>query len=177
VFINLETDPQILHSSPCCACVNLPPPIAFGLPLMSVLGCYSDSRSHLCSDTTRTLCSSSVIHLPLSASLQSCTHVYQPHSELCVYPRYKFLELHLDIRVSICLTSPSPHLRTLFRPLSLSTLRSEPLPSNSAQTSTWASARTSVSHSVLRVQACAFGACSDLCPCLRYECHADLNRS
>jgi hypothetical protein len=54
VFINLETDPHILYSSPCRACVNLPLPIAFGLPLMSALGHSSDSRSHLRWDTPRT---------------------------------------------------------------------------------------------------------------------------
>jgi hypothetical protein len=54
MFINLETDPRILHSSACHACVNLPPPIAFGLLLTSALGCYSDSRSCPRSDTPRT---------------------------------------------------------------------------------------------------------------------------
>jgi hypothetical protein len=101
------------------------------LPLTSVLGHYSELHS------------SSVIHPPLSTSLQSRTHVYQPHLELHVYLCYKFSDVHSDIHVSIHLTSLSPCLRTLFGPLSSSALRSEPLPSNSAQ--------TSVSHSVLQV--------------------------
>jgi hypothetical protein len=75
-----------------------------GLLLTSALGLYSGLHS------------SSVIHLPLSASLQSRTQVYRPHSELHVYLCYEFLELHSDvrsgvrsdIRVSIHLTSPSP---------------------------------------------------------------------
>jgi hypothetical protein len=135
MFINLKTDPCILYSSPCGTCVNLPPPIAFRLLLTSALGCYSELRS------------SSVIHPPLSTSLQSCTHIYRPHSELHVYLCYKFSDVHSgvrsDIRVSIHLTSPSPCLWTLFGPPSSSTLRSEPLPSNSA----W----TSMSHSVLQI--------------------------
>jgi hypothetical protein len=133
VFINLEMDPHILYSSPCGTCVNLPPQIAFKLLLMSALGRYSELRS------------SNVIHPPLSASLQSCTHIDRPHSELHVYLCYKFSDIHSgvhsDICVSIHLTSLSPCLWTLFGPPSSSGLQSEPLPSNSAQ--------TSVSHSVL----------------------------
>jgi hypothetical protein len=125
-----------------------------GLPLTSMLGLYSELRS------------SSVIHLPpsasqkySSASLQSHTHIYQPHSELRVYPCYEFSELHSDvcsgvhsdIRVSICLTSLSPRLRTLFGPPSLSTL-----------------------FLYLQVQARTFGPRLDLRPCPRYNpnpCH------
>jgi hypothetical protein len=175
MFINLEMDPCILHSSPCHACVNLPsssssvrtsahlrartllglpltnlpPPIAFGLPLMSVLGRYSDSCSCLRSDAPRTPTNVRARMLlgllpmtPLGALCLSTLQILHSdvHSGIC-----------LDIRVSIHLTSPSPCLRTPFGFLSLSVLQSEPLPSNSAQTSAWASARTSVSHSILQV--------------------------
>jgi hypothetical protein len=82
-----------------------------------------------------------------------------------------------DISVSFYLTSSSPCLLTPFGPPSLSALQSEPLPSNSTWMSARASAWTSVSHSILQVQAHAFGPHSDLCPCLRYECRMDPNCS
>jgi hypothetical protein len=108
-----------------------------------MLRCYSDSRSCPCSDATRTPAHESsssnsvqtsahvrartLLGLPLMSTLEhyldSCP---RPHSELRVYPCYKFSELHSDvrsdIRVSIHLTSPSPCLRTPFGPLSLSAL-------------------------------------------------------
>jgi hypothetical protein len=75
VFINLETDAHILHSSPRHTCVNLPPPIAFRLPLTSALGRYSDSRS----DSTRnsTLAVLSIrLHPPLrSTHLPHCNPI------------------------------------------------------------------------------------------------------
>jgi hypothetical protein len=170
VFINLEMDPHILYSSPHHACVNLPPPIVFGLPLTSALGHCLDSCSCPCSDAPRTpthvhartllrlllmsmlrlyleLRSSSVTHPPLSASqkylfasLQSHTHGYRPHLELHVYPHYKFSELHSEVRSGV----------------------------RSGGT------RTSVSHFILQVQAHAFGPRSDLRPCPHYDlnpCH------
>jgi hypothetical protein len=217
VFINLETDPCIPHSSPYRACVNLPLPIAFGLPLTSTLGCYSDSHSCPRSDTPRTpthVRTRTLLGLPLtsvlghysdscslprsdstrnpalvvlsirlseysSTSLQSHIHVYQPHSELRIYPHYEFSELHSDVLLRrplghLCLNSSyksEPVPRTPFGPASLSAL-----PSNSARRSARASARTSVSRSALRVRAHAFGARSDLHHCPRYKCHVDPNR-
>jgi hypothetical protein len=128
VFINLETDPHIPHSSPHHTCVNLPPPIAFGLPLMSALGRYSDSCSLLRSDSTRnpTLVVLSICLSEYSStSLQSCIHVYQPHSELRIYPRYEFSELHSDI----------PLRRPLGHPCLNSSYKSEPAPSDPIRTS------------------------------------------
>jgi hypothetical protein len=224
MFINLEMDPRIPHSSPRRACVNLPPPIAFGLlltsalglPLTSALGHSLDSHSHLHSDITWTPAhvrtrsllkllltsalglyseprSSSVIHPPLrSTRLPHCnpTLTYTDPTRSSVSIRAMSSRnttrasartfrsvICSDIRVSIRLTSPSPHLWTPFGPLSSSALQSEPLSSNSARRSARASARTSVSCSVLRVRAHAFGARSDLCHCLHYECCMDPNRS
>jgi hypothetical protein len=242
MFINLKTDPCIPHSSPHCACVNLPPPIAFGLPLTSMLGRYSDSRSHPRSDTPRTpthvctwtllglLLTSALGHysdscsLPCSDSTQNpalvvlsihlsevlvcltaipyshiltplgalCLSVLQvlgtplgrPLRHLCLNSSYKSepapsgpVWTSILIHVILVSTSLNPCLRTLFGPLSLSVLRFKPLPSNSARTSARVSAWTSVSRSVLQVQARAFGARSDLRLCPRYECRVDPNRS
>jgi hypothetical protein len=185
VFINLETDPRILHSSPHHACVNLPPPIAFRLPFTSALGHYSDSRSRPCSDTPRTpthVHTRTPAHIRarmlLGLLLTSVLGLYsEPHSSSVIHPPpcnpiFMYTDLTRssvsiratsswnstrtlrsgvpsDIRVSICLTSTSPHLRTPFGPPSLSVLQSEPLPSNSARRSAQTSARTSVSRSVL----------------------------
>jgi hypothetical protein len=143
VFINLKTDPHIPHSSPHRACVNLPPPIAFGLPLTSTLRCYSGSRLRLCSDTpqtpthvcTRTLlglysepCSSSVNHPPLRSTRPPHCNPIFTYTDLTRSPvsiratssrnstRTFCSGAHSDIHVSIHLTSPSPRLRTPFRP-------------------------------------------------------------
>jgi hypothetical protein len=183
MFINLETDPRIPHSSPHRACVNLPPPIVFGLPLTSTLGRYSDSRSRPHSDTPRTpthVRTWTPVHIRartlLGLLLASVLRLYlEPRSSSVIHPPpcnpvFMYTNLtqssvsihttsfrnstqtvhsgvHSDIRVSIHLTSPSPRLRTPFGPPSLSALQSEPLPSNS----TWRSAQTSVSHSILQV--------------------------
>jgi hypothetical protein len=135
-----------------------------GLLLMSMLRLYSELHS------------SSVIRPPLSTSsnsIQTSAHVraqrlLRPlltsvlghYSDSCAQMLLGLLltsvlglfsELHSDVCVSLHLTSLSPRLRTPFRPLSLSVLRSEPLPSNSTRRSAQASAWTSVSRSVLRV--------------------------
>jgi hypothetical protein len=149
MFINLETDPHILHSSPRRACVNLPPPIVFGLLLTSALGCYSDSCSCPHSDTPRTLLglpltsmlrhysdSCSLLHSDStqnptlvvlsirlseysSASLQSHIHVYRCHSELRAYPHYEFLELHSDIPLRHPLGHPCLNLSYKSEPVPL----------------------------------------------------------
>jgi hypothetical protein len=154
VFINLETDPRILHSSPHRACVNLPPPIALGLLLTSALGCYSDSTRTPTHVLTQTLlghplssalrCYSDSCSLPhsdstrnptlvvisirlseySSTSLQSCIHVYRPHAELRVYPHYEFWELHSDV----------PLRHPLGHPCLNSSYKSEPTPSDPVRT-------------------------------------------
>jgi hypothetical protein len=95
-----------------------------GRPLTSALGCYLDSCSLLCSDSTRnpalvvlSICLSEYS----SASLQYRIHVYRPHSELRVYPRYEFSELHSD--------GPLGH------PCLNSSYKSEPTPSDPIRTS------------------------------------------
>jgi hypothetical protein len=165
VFINLKTDPRILHSSPCHTCVNLPP-IAFGLPLTSALGhSRSDATrtpTHVCARTL--LCSSSVIHPPLSTSqkyssdsLWSHTHVYRPHSELCVYPCYEFSELHSEpllisaLRVS---QGSEPFITTL-----------DPHLCSSSQ---------SIHLLYLHVQTLAIQLHSDVCPGVCLGVHSDI---
>jgi hypothetical protein len=94
-----------------------------GLPLTSALGCYSDSCSLPRSDSTR---NPALVVLSIrlseysSASLQSRIHVYRPHSELCVYPRYEFSELHSDIPLRHPLGHPCLNL----------SYKSEPAPSD-----------------------------------------------
>jgi hypothetical protein len=143
-----------------------------GLLLTSALGLYSET------------CSSSVIHPPLrSTRPPHCNPIFTytnlTRSSVSIHAmssrnstRTFRSGIRSDIRVSIHLTSPSPRLRTPFRPPSSSALPSEPLSSNSARRS----ARTSVSRSASRVRAHAFGARSDLCHCPRYECRVDPNR-
>jgi hypothetical protein len=155
-----------------------------GLPLMSVLGCYSDSCSLPRSDSTRnpTLVVLSIrLSEYSSTSLQSRIHVYQPHSELRVYPHYEFSELHSD----------AP-LRRLLRHLCLNlSYKSEPAPLDlhprphynlnpCHPTPLGGPLGHPLRHPCLTlsyIQAHAFGARSDLCHCPHYECHMDPNRS
>jgi hypothetical protein len=153
--------------------VNLPPPIAFGLPLTSVLRHSSDSCSRPHSDTPRTpthVRTRTLLGLPFTSVLghysDSCSLL---HSDSTRNPTLVVLSIRLP-------AIPYSRIPTSLRALCLSALQSEPLPSNSARRSARASAWTSVSRSVLRVRARAFGACSDLCRCPCYECRADPNR-
>jgi hypothetical protein len=194
VFINLKTDPRILHSSPCHAwrsdfCSH-PRLDATWTPAHDPTRSSVSIRTTNSRNSTRMSARASARTSVSQFVLQVRAHAFGPCSDLRPPPHYDLnpchptpldirsgicLGIRSDIRVSIHLTSPSPCLRTPFRPLSSSVLQSEPLPSNSAWMSAWASARTSMSHSVLRVRARAFGARSDLRPCPRYECHADPN--
>jgi hypothetical protein len=159
VFINLKTDPRILHSSPCRACVNLPPPIAFGLPLASVLRRYSDSRSRPHSDTPRTpthVCTRTLLGLPLTSVLgrysDSCSLL---HSDSTRNPALVVLSIHLS-EVLVCLTAipysciltplgapclsalrvlGTPLRRPLRHPCLNSSYKSEPTPSGPIRTS------------------------------------------
>jgi hypothetical protein len=115
VFINLETDPHIPHSSPRRACVNPPPPIAFGLLLTSALGHYLDSRSCPHSDTPQTpthVCTRTLLGLPLTSALarysNSCS---LPHSDSTRNPTLVVLSIHLS-KVLVCLTA-IPYSRKL----------------------------------------------------------------
>jgi hypothetical protein len=127
VFINLETDPRIPHSSPHCACVNPPPPIVFGLPLTSALGRYSDSRSHPRSDTPRTpthVCTQTLLGLPLTSVLgrylNSCS---LPRLDSTRNPTLVVLSIHLS-EVLVCLTAiPYSHKPTPLGAPCLSALR------------------------------------------------------
>jgi hypothetical protein len=167
MFINLETDPCILHSSPCCTCVNLPP-IAFGLPLTSALGHYSDSRSHPHSDTPRTpthIRTRTLLGLPFTSVL-GC------YSDSCSLARSDSTRNPALVVLSIRLPAiPYSRILTSLRALCLSVLRVLGTPLGC---SARASARTSVSQFVLQVRARAFGPRSDLHPCPRYHpnpCH------
>jgi hypothetical protein len=134
MFINLKTDPRILHSSPHHACVNLPP-IAFGLPLMSTLGLLltsmlghsSDSHSHPHSNTTQTpthICTRTLLELPLTSALgrysDSCS---RPCSDSTRNSALAVLSIHLS-EILICLTAiPYSRIPTPLGALCLSALR------------------------------------------------------
>jgi hypothetical protein len=160
MFINLETDPHILHSSPRRACVNLPPPIAFGLPLTSTPRCYSDTCSHPRSDTPQTpthVRTWTLLGFPLTSMLRC-------YSDSTRNPALVVLSIHLP-------AIPYSRIPTSLGALCLSTLQVLGTPLGC---STQASAWTSVSQFILQVQAHAFGPHSDLRPCPCYNpnpCH------
>jgi hypothetical protein len=137
--------------------VNLPP-IAFGLPLMSALGRYLDSRSRPRSDTPQTpthICTRTLLGPPLMSVLgrysNSCS---LPHSDSTRNPALVVLSIHLS-EVLVCLTAiPYSRIPTPLGAPCLSALR----------------VRTSVSQFVLQVRACTFGPRSDLRPRPRYSC-------
>jgi hypothetical protein len=131
MFINLETDPCILHSPPCRICVNLPPPITFRLLLTSALGRYSDSRSRPHSDSTW---SSALVVLSIrlypplrNTCLPHCNPVLMytdpTRSSVSIHATSSRNSTWTSVsRFSIRLTSLIPHLRTPFGPPSPSTL-------------------------------------------------------
>jgi hypothetical protein len=121
VFINLETDPHIPHSSPRRACVNLPPPIAFGLPLMSALGCYSDSRSRPCSDTPRTpthVRTRTLLGLPFTSVLGRYSDPCSlPHSDATRTPAHFRARMLLGLLLTSALGLYSePHSSSVIHP-------------------------------------------------------------
>jgi hypothetical protein len=111
---------------------------------MSALRRYLDSHSLPCLDSTwnpalvvLSICLSEY----LSASLQYCIHVYRPHSELRVYPRYEFSELHSD-----------GLLRRLLSHLCLNlSYKSEPAPSDPV----WTSVLVCITIQTLVIQLCS----------------------
>jgi hypothetical protein len=133
MFINLETDPCILHSSPCCACVNLPPPIAFGLT--SMLGHYLDS--HPCSDATRTPTheSSSSNSIQTAAHVRARTLLRLPLTSVLGCSSDSHSRLHSD-------ATWTPAHNPTWSSMSIGATNSR----NSTQTSAQASARTSMSY-------------------------------
>jgi hypothetical protein len=145
VFINLETDLRILHSPPHHACLNLPPPIAFGLPLTSMLGCYLDSHSHFRSDTPWTpthIHTWTLLGLPLMSALGH-------YSDSCSLPHSDSTRNPALVVLSICLPAiPYSHIPTSLGAPCLSALQVLGTPlGRFAQVS----ARTSVSQFVLQV--------------------------
>jgi hypothetical protein len=190
MFINLETDPCIPHSSPHRTCVNLPPPIAFGLPLTSALGRYSDSRSCLRSDTPWTpthVCTRTLLRLPLTSALgHSLDSHSRLHSDITRTPAHVrartllgllltsapglystqnpalvVLSIHISEVLARLTAILYSHIPTSLGAPCLSALRVLRTPlGRSAQVT----ARTSVSQFILQVRARAFGPRLDLRP-------------
>jgi hypothetical protein len=146
MFINLKTDPCILHSSPHCACVNLPPPIAVGLPLTSALRRYSDSCSRPRSDTPRTpthVRTRTLLRLLLTSTLgcysDSCS---LPCSDSTRNPALVVLSICLPAIPYLCIPTSLKApclstLRVLGTPLGRlnSSYKSKPVPLDSVRTS------------------------------------------
>jgi hypothetical protein len=155
VFINLETDPCILHSSPRCACVNLPPPTAFGLLLtsalrLSALAVLSIRLSEIL--VCLTAIPYSCILTPLGAPCLSVLRVLGtplrcPLGRLlghpCLIPSYKLEPAPLDpvrtsvpVHVILVSTSPNPcHPTPLGHPGLIPSYKFEPAPSDPIRTS------------------------------------------
>jgi hypothetical protein len=166
VFINLETDPRILHSSPCRTCVNLP----------------SSSNSIWTSAHVRTRMLLRPHSHPRSDAPQTPTHIRAwtllglllttPLGALCLSATTNSQNSTWTSTWASAQTSVSQFVLQVrahaFRPHSdlcprySHIYRSEP--SNSTRMSAWASTRTSMSHFILQVRARTFGPRLDLHP-------------